>query len=58
MVSLTLVEVKIGPDTMKSNLAISMVRIQDKQINSDTYVNDDELRIFNVVLIAIPNIMQ
>ena len=36
MVSLILVEVKIGTDTLKSHLAVSIVRIQEKYINADT----------------------
>lgn len=57
MVSLRLAEVQIGTDTLKSSLAVPTVHILEKQINGDTYVNDDKYKKkFNVVLIAIANI--
>lgn len=36
MVSLILVEVKIGIDPLENSLAVSVVRIQEEEINADT----------------------
>lgn len=36
MVSLLLVEAKIGTDTLKSNLSVSIVQNQEREINADT----------------------